>query len=205
MLRFWDLAPSPNNIKVRMALRFKEVPFETIPVDPMDRSALVEVSGQELSPVIEDRGIVLNDSEGILQYLDANYRASRRLFPATRQARQECEGWKGVLDKKLVPRWLPIFLFGIGRRAELEPGAQEGFREGLEWLENELGDADTFKGEEMSICDLRVAEWATYALPGEELIQRVPLFRRFKEHYGVPDDALPRLRRFMTPWNERLR
>ena len=63
MLRFWELSPSPNNIKVRMALRYKGIDFEAMPVDPFDRKPLREVSGQDLSPVIEDKGIVLNDSE----------------------------------------------------------------------------------------------------------------------------------------------
>jgi glutathione S-transferase len=74
MIRFHELAPSPNSIKVRLALRAKELEFEVVPVDPRDRSAVVAVSGQELTPVIEDKGIVLNDSEAILHYLDANYR-----------------------------------------------------------------------------------------------------------------------------------
>lgn len=204
MLRFWELAPSPNNTKVRMALRFKGIDFEPVPVDYADRSAVVAVSGQELAPVIEDRGIVLNDSEAILQYLDASYRETPRLFPATRSGRREAEAWKTTLDERIVQHWLPIFLYGIGRREGLDPVAQQRFREGLEWLEDELGDRDSFKGPEMPICDLRVAEWATYAFPGDALIARVRLFRRFREHFDVPADAAPRLQRFLVPWNARL-
>jgi len=74
MLRFWELPPSPNNTKVRMALRFKGIDFETLPVNPRERSDVVAVSGQELTPVIEDRGIVLNDSEAILVPLFARFR-----------------------------------------------------------------------------------------------------------------------------------
>ena len=47
MLKLWELALSPNNTKVRMALRFKGVDFEAIPLDPRDRSAVLEASGQE--------------------------------------------------------------------------------------------------------------------------------------------------------------
>ena len=109
MLRLRELSPSPNNTKIRMALRFKGIDFEAVPVDPADRRTLVEVSGQELSPVIEDRGIVLNDSEAILQYLDANYPDTPRLFPADR-SRNRCEAWKTELDSKIMPTWLPVFL-----------------------------------------------------------------------------------------------
>ena len=37
MLKFYELAPSPNNLEIRMALRFKGIPFETIKVDFFDR------------------------------------------------------------------------------------------------------------------------------------------------------------------------
>ena len=102
MLRFRELSPSPNNLKVRMALRYKGIEFEAIAVDPFDREPLREVSGQDLSPVIEDKGIVLNDSESILQYLDANYPDSPRLFPADR-SRKECDAWKSELDSIRIP------------------------------------------------------------------------------------------------------
>ncbi len=50
MLRFWELPPSPNNTKVRMALRFKGIDFETVPVNPRDRTDLVATSGKFLEP-----------------------------------------------------------------------------------------------------------------------------------------------------------
>ena len=48
MLRFHELAPSPNNTKVRMALRYKQVEFEAVAVDPGkgNRESVVEVSGE---------------------------------------------------------------------------------------------------------------------------------------------------------------
>ncbi len=160
MLRFWELPPSPNNIKVRMALRYKGIDFEAIPIDPFDRKSLREVSGQDLSPVIEDKGIVLNDSEAILQYLDANYPDTPRLFPADR-SRKQCEAWKSELDSKIMPTWLPVFLKSIGR-----------------------------------------SESAVYAQPGEKLLERVRLFRVFKENFAVPEGKYKRLEAFIEPWNE---
>ena len=49
MLRFHELPPSPNNTKLRMALRYKGIEFEAVPVSPADRGSLMQVSGQELS------------------------------------------------------------------------------------------------------------------------------------------------------------
>jgi hypothetical protein len=56
----------------------------------------------------------------------------------------------------------------------------------------------------MAICDLRVAEWATYGLPGDGLIARVPLFAKFRDLFDVEPGSLPNLERFLEPWNGRL-
>lgn len=205
MLKFWELAPSPNNTKVRMALRFKGIDFEVRPVDPRDRQSVIALSGQELSPVVEDRGIVLNDSEAILQYLDANYPDKPRLFPRQRADRRECDAWKRTLDEKVAAHWLPVFLHGIGRRDTLDEEARQRFQDSLAWLSDELGDRESFRDDpENAICDLRVAEWATYAFPGEGLIERVRLFSRFRDLFGLEQGSLPNLERFLEPWNERL-
>lgn len=204
MIKLWELPPSPNNTKVFMALRFKGLEFETVPVDPADRGPLLEVSGQEGTPVIEDGGVVLNDSEAILQFLDANYRDRPRLFPPDKTRRRVCEDWKAELDRRLAAPWLPVFFYGIGRREELDPKARDEFEAALVWLEDELANRPGFDEGEMAINDLRVAEWATYAFPGPALIDRVPLFARFQKLYGIEPGRLPRLEAFLEPWQARL-
>ncbi len=204
MLKFYELSPSPNNTKVRMALRFKGIEFEAVEVDPQDRSSMIEISGQELTPVIEDRGVVITDSEAIFQFLDANYRETPRLYPETRSDRKDCDAWKSRLDKMVVTYWLPVFLTGIGRQESFEPQARQGFEDALKGLDEELGEQRSFKGPDMAICDLRVAEWATYAFPSPGLIERVPMFARFKQLYGIEEGSMPRLERFLEPWNLRL-
>ena len=205
MLTFWELSPSPNNTKVRMALRFKGIDFDPVPVNPFDRAQVVEVSGQELTPVIRDRGIVLNDSEAILQYLDANYPGTPRLLPRLRAGRGECEAWQRKLDETVAVHWLPGFLYCIGRREDLDEGSVARFRQALAGLNDELTDRTSFKDDpEMAVCDLRVAEWAPYALPGEGLMRRVGLFKKFRDCFGVVRGSLPNLERFLESWNERL-
>ncbi len=202
-MRFWELAPSPNSTKIRMALRFKGIDFDAISFDPADRSALREASGQDLSPVIEDRGIVLPDSEAILQFLDANYPETPRLFPPDRNGRRRCDAWKTRLDTEVARHWISIFLCGIGR-ADSYPDTSPGlFRDALGVLEEELGDATTFDAK-APIQDLRVAEWVTYALPSEDLVARVPIFGRTREMFAVAPGSLPRLERLIDPWNARL-
>ena len=108
MLKFWELAPSPNNTKVRMALRFKGIEFEVVSLGPTEREPVLEISGQEGAPMIEDKGIVLPDSEAILRYLDANYQDTPPLFPRDRVRRRACDAWKTTLDEKVGTPWLPI-------------------------------------------------------------------------------------------------
>ena len=205
MLRLLELPPSPNSTKIRMALRYKEVPFEAVEVDPADRGNVIESTGQELTPAIEDKGVALNDSEAILQYLDANYPEAPRLFPRRRMARRACDAWKKELDEKLAKHWLPVFLHAIGRSPTLDEDAQKRYRGALAWLERELEKGVPFAPEpDQAVNDLRVAEWATYALPGEGLIERVKIFRRFAELFGVDKGEFPQLEAFLAPWNERL-
>jgi glutathione S-transferase len=204
VLRFWELSLSPNNVKVRLALRFKQIEFEAVPVDPRDRSRLLEVSGQELTPVIEDRGIVLNDSEAILHYLDANYPDTPRLSPRERAGRRSCDEWTAELDRRIATPWSAVFFYGIRLRKELDENARREYHEGLDWLEVELGEGDSFGGREMPIRDLRAAVWAVYALPGDGLLARVPQFGTLAELFAAEPKRLPRLSRFLEPWNARL-
>jgi len=205
MLKFWELTPSPNNIKVRMALRYKGIGFQDVTVDPFDRRPVLEASGQELTPVIEDRGIVLNDSEAILHYLDANYPDTRRLMPRLRDGRKTCDAWKHRLDTTVAAHWLPVFLYGIRVKDELDVEARARYQQALATLNDEIGERVSFHDDpELAVCDLRVAEWAVYALPGDGLIRRVRLFAKFRELFAIEPGSLPNLERFLEPWNERL-
>lgn len=199
MLKFYELAPSPNNLKVRMALRRKGIDFETVPVDAFDRTVVVQVSGQELTPVIADRGIVLHDSEAILHYLDANYPETDRLYPSTRDGRKTCDAWKERIDGEVARRWLPIFWAVLKVRDGFTAEDRQQFEDALIVLDRELGDRDTFVPG-APVCDLRVAVWACYALPSPALIERVRLFRKFRDQFAITPGSLPALERVIAPW-----
>lgn len=92
-LKLYDLAPSPNNMKVRIALGIKGVPYEPIAVNPQDRSAIVEATGQPLSPAIVHGQVKLFDSGAILRYLDANFEGPA-LYSADRDEMRAIENWE---------------------------------------------------------------------------------------------------------------
>jgi glutathione S-transferase len=90
----YDLGPSPNNIKVRLALAYKKIPYEKIPVDPKNREPLVKVSGQPLAPVMLHGETVVYDSYAILRYLDANFPRTPRLYSTDRDTIKKIEEWE---------------------------------------------------------------------------------------------------------------
>jgi len=72
-----------NNMKVRVALGFKGLPYEFKSIEPADRTEILQLSGQHLTPVLTHGDTVLFDSAAILRYLDANFKDTPQLFGAT--------------------------------------------------------------------------------------------------------------------------
>tara|TARA_R110002072_G_scaffold80451_2_gene184910 strand:+ start:129 stop:785 length:657 start_codon:yes stop_codon:yes gene_type:complete len=98
-LTLYELPPSPNSIKIRLALGLKQIPCELKTIDPMDRTTLVKVSAQPLAPVLvdstSDGDRVVFDSFAIMRYLDANHREQGpRLYSADRDAIRVIEDWE---------------------------------------------------------------------------------------------------------------
>jgi glutathione S-transferase len=77
--------------RVALALAHKSIPVDWVDVDPDDRSAVVELSGQELVPVMEtDHGEVVSDSMRIVAWLEKR-RPDPPLWPAHRGRRAEVD------------------------------------------------------------------------------------------------------------------
>lgn len=142
-----------NNMKVRVALGFKGIPYEFRSIDPADRSSIRQLSGQHLTPVLQHASIVLPDSAAILRYLDANFPDRPRLFGNSVREQWAIEDWElfartelagpmmelvhtrvtgGQVDDALKSRCASAFDAAVARLVE-------GL-EGREWL---VGDAMT--------------------------------------------------------------
>lgn len=83
-----------NNMKVRVALGFKGLPYVFRTVDPRDRSEVQRLSGQTLTPIMVHGPRVLFDSSAILRYLDANFPDTPRLFPGDYESMHAVEAWE---------------------------------------------------------------------------------------------------------------
>lgn len=88
MIRLWRIKYSTNAERVALALAHKGLETTSVWIEPDDRSKLIEVSGQNLVPVIEDGERVIADSTRILEYLEEKY-PDPPLYPADDAERGE--------------------------------------------------------------------------------------------------------------------
>jgi glutathione S-transferase len=91
-----------NNIKVRIALQYKGLPYDFHTIDPHDRNQVVEISGQLLTPVMRHGQVVLFGSGAIIRYLEANFRETPRLFSGDRKTLVAIEGWETFSRARLA-------------------------------------------------------------------------------------------------------
>jgi len=88
VIRLWRIKYSTNAERVALALAHKGLETTSVWIEPDDRSKLIEVSGQNLVPVIEDGERVIADSTRILEYLEEKY-PDPPLYPADDAERGE--------------------------------------------------------------------------------------------------------------------
>lgn len=160
-LTLHQLPPSPNNVKVRLALKLKGLDHDVVDYAGFDgREALVAATGQPLTPVLVDGERSVYDSYGILRYLDANW-PEPRLFFDTREEQREVETWENLARNGLSPA------LGIALGAVIEGANDPAPFEMAERLTNELAprieaaleNSEYLVGGRLSAADLTVASF----------------------------------------------
>jgi len=73
MIRLYGIPYSTNVERVSLALAHKRLDVEYVEIDPDDRAAVRELSGQDLVPVLVEDDRVIGDSTAILEYLEERY------------------------------------------------------------------------------------------------------------------------------------
>jgi glutathione S-transferase len=147
-------APFSTNVdRVAIALALKGLEAESVVISYEDRSAVIEVSGQGLVPVIVDDGEVVADSTRILRHLDERY-PDPPLFPADRARRAELdiflewfnEVWKaapnGIEEELEKPDPDRERVDELSARMRASLGIFEGLLDGRGHLFGELSAAD---------------------------------------------------------------
>ncbi len=184
-----QLAPSPNNVKVRIALGFKGVPCDLVSILPDDRDEIVRLSGQPRTPVLVDGDRVVYDSHAILRYLDANVRREPRLFSADYAEQGAIEQWE-LWARGPHGLGEPVgAMFGQAFLGDADPEvvrrANEVLAERLARVEETLADRPYLMGEHLTAADATVAAFVQVGMvaPDEE---NVAVIRFFAEHLHVP-------------------
>jgi glutathione S-transferase len=184
-LKLYDLAPSPNNIKVRCALRYKNLSYETIPVDPADRTAVIKVSGQPLSPVMLHGDTVVFDSYAIMRYLDANFRDTPRIYSEDRTTLKAIETWELFARTEVGPGISMMFgqLRAPSPDAEVLKKANDTINRAASRLEETLAKGKWLvEGANPTAADFTVGTMMSLAAVNEQTAQRTPALAFFRKH-----------------------
>lgn len=175
-----------NNMKVRVGLGYKSLPYVFHAIDPADRSEIERISGQFLTPVLRDGELVLTDSGTILRQLDVRYRDTPRLFGTSRREQWEIEDWELFARARLAGPMMRVVhgrVNGTGLGEDEVRQAGRDYAAALEELARHLGDRPWIVGETMSAADVHAAC----------VVHRVRLA-------GIFEESLESL----EPWRERV-
>jgi len=186
-LKLYDLAPSPNNIKVRAALAYKKLAYQRIAVDPAKRAEVVAVSGQPLTPVLLHGDTVVYDSYAITRYLDANFPATPRLYSADRDTMKAIETWELFARAEAGPAISLIFgqFFSPSIDADKVRRANEIINRAAARVEESLAKGEWLVGGAPTAADFAVGTMLYYGVVPEGAIAGNPVAAFFRKHLRI--------------------
>jgi len=164
-LRVYRIPFSTNVERVSLALAHKGLDVDWVDVDPADRRAVREVSGQELVPVLVDGELVLHDSPRILEHLEERF-PEPPLFPRERARREELRSFLDWFNQvwKRPPNLI------AAEELEREPDRtriaelESRIAASLERFEGLLDGRDHLFGERLSAADVTTFPFLKYAV-----------------------------------------
>ncbi len=176
-ITLWNLGPSPNNMKVRIAMNYKSIPFDTVEVDFMDeeRAGVVEVSGQPLTPVIKHGDAVVYDSRAILRYLDNNFRDTPSLFATDRPTMMELERQEHYARDAISNPVGMVFGQAFEQPPDLDVCAEASrlINEATAPYEERLQSQQFLAGDHLTVVDVTAAPYVSYAMVPPEAGGRI--------------------------------
>lgn len=166
--KLYGVPISVHTRKVILAARLKALPFEVVPVVPIDPSSLPPdwstTSPTGLIPVIDDAGFTLSDSTAIVLYLERK-QPEPALLPRELRAYATAlsfDAWAGseLFRKLIYPLFqnqiaAPVMRKQPGDAAAIDAALQHAAPSAFAHLESRLG-AAFLVGDALSIADLSV-------------------------------------------------
>lgn len=185
-LVLYDLALSPNSMKVRIGLAYKGLSYEKVPValDDQERARIVEVSGQPLTPVLTHGDVVVFDSAAILRYLDANFRDTPRLLPADRLRASETDRLERWARAQLVEPIGIVFTQLFSEAPDMTEcvRASRLLNELTGEIERRLESSDWLVGDSMTLADVTAAPVVFPGMFPESMADMHPAVRFFHDN-----------------------
>jgi len=114
--------------RTRMALRHKQLEFETVPVRMSDKAAIA-FSGGKTVPIVKDGETVVRDSWKIAEYLESRYADAPSLFGGA-IGRGVTHAFNVWVDRTLVLPMLATIVADVHER--VDPADEQYFRESME-------------------------------------------------------------------------
>ena len=164
MIRVYTIPFSTNVERVALALAVKGLEAEEVPVDPRDRSVLVELSGQDLVPVIDHGGRIVADSPVVLEYLEEQ-QPDPPLYPADLTRRAEMGVFIDWFNRvwKVAPNAIVAELGGADPDEQRIAALCDEMAAAIDLFEALLGDRDYLMGDTLSAADLIAFPFVKYA------------------------------------------
>jgi glutathione S-transferase len=162
-LTLHELTASPNNVKARIALGYKGLEYERVPLElnefPGDRSPVVQLSRQPRLPVLQDGQTVIFGSDAIFRYLEANFPEAPPIFTDDYQAFGEIEQWEILARTQLGE---PIgMIFGQAFAPEADSAvlakANQLINDRTGALEDKLSTGEFLVGDHLTAADIACA------------------------------------------------
>jgi len=188
---------SSNNIKVRIALGYKNIPYTFNTIDRADRSGILRLSGQYLTPVMVHGDRVLFDSAAILRYLEANFKDRPPLFGSSAAEQWAIEDLELFARHTLAAPMMELVHHRVSGGAvdeAMQKRCSRAFAEAAGTLIRSLAGREWLVGDAMSAADVtaaavmyRVRSAALFGTPpGAEAI------RAWEDRVTAFDRHLPR-------------
>ena len=149
-----------NNMKVRVALGYKGIPYQFRIIEPGNREEIFKISGQYLTPVLVHGDRVVFDSAAILRYLDIGFPATPRLFGRTHPEQWEIEDWELFARTQLAGPMMDVVhrrVYGETVDDAMLDRCATAFAEATTRLSRRMEDREWLVGDAMSAADITAA------------------------------------------------
>lgn len=153
---------------------------------PGDRSEIVALSTQPLTPVLKHGDTVIFDSGAILRYLDANFPDTPRLFTEDYAEMGELERWELWAKTDLYSQVVAVFgqVFARTPDTAVLRRARESMHQATGRIEAALERAPFLLGDAMKAADVVSAPLVNLAMISDSA-EAGPILSFFREHFQL--------------------